>query len=86
MTPELVGRTVFFEIEEPRAGGVQSTLKQGLFLCFGVAAATDEGSYSKQTGSFSCALIEDDEGYVHSLPLDKFRFTVERDSSQGLQT
>lgn len=70
----LVGRRVKFEVERPSGEGIVSLLLDGAFLAFGIAAATDEGQYSKAVSSYSCALIEDAFGFVHSIPLDKFKF------------
>lgn len=70
----LTGRAVTFEIETPTKDGSNVETKDGYFLAFGIKAATDEGSYSRPTSSYSCALVEDDFGFVHAVDISKVQF------------
>lgn len=78
---KMIGRRVTFQ---KLVSGGQWVEDDGTFLAWGIRAATEEGSYSRALSSYSCALIEDDFGYVHSVEIDRFKFASGKTSQAPL--
>lgn len=70
---ELIGRKVIFQVERPGEPD-KTDDRDGVFLAWGLRGATDEGAYSRPNSSYSCAIIEDSFGYVHSVELERVQF------------